>query len=77
MKTDVVMTPQWVEVVVSLKSTPLKDQIEFTPLAPLTAPALQTVHDWLENEGFFDLVAGRIPGCDLASAARLIRSLKL
>ena len=77
MKTDVVMTPQGVEVVVSLRSTPLKDQIKFTPLAPLTAPALQIVHDWLENEGFFDLVAGKIPGCDLASAARLIRFLKL
>jgi len=72
MKTDVVMTPQGVEVVVSLRSTPLKDQIKFTPLAPLTAPALQIVHDWLENEGFFDLVAGRIPGSDLVSAARLI-----
>ena len=77
MKTDVVMTPQGVEVVVSFRSTPLKDQIAFTPLAPLSAPALQTVHEWLENEGFFDLVAGRIPGGDLASAARLIRSLKL
>ena len=61
MKTDVVMMPQGVEVVVSLKSTPLKDQIEFTPLAPLTAPALQTIYDWLENEGFFDLVAGKSP----------------
>jgi hypothetical protein len=63
--------------VVSLRNTPLKDEIAFTPLAPLTATALQTVHDWLENEGFFDLVAGRIPGSDLASAARFIRSLKL
>jgi hypothetical protein len=74
MKTNVVMTPQGVEVVVSFRSTPLKAQIKFTPL---TATALQTVHDWLENEGFFHLVAGRIPGSDLTSAARLIRSLKL
>ena len=74
MKTDVVLTPQGVEVVVVRKG---KDHIEFSALGHVSKGTLKIAHDWLENEGFFDLVAGRIPGCDLAFAARLIRSLKL
>jgi hypothetical protein len=52
MKTNVVMTPQGVEVVVSLRSTPLKDQIAFTPLAPLTGmdyEAQSSGIDFVEN----------------------------